>query len=84
MAFSDTADGRIARHLPDKIEIDRDKRRLCPEPSRSRGRLTPRVPRAYYNHIKSLVEHTLPIKVKLSILRYFDAGAKKNELGVVS
>ena len=57
MAFSDSADGRITGHLPDKIEIDRHKRCLAPETSRSRSRLTARVPRADNDHIKSLVEH---------------------------
>src|SRR6478672_9743525 len=38
MAFSDSADGRITGHLPDKIEIDRHYRCLAPETSRSRSR----------------------------------------------
>jgi phosphomannomutase len=57
MAFSDPTDSRIARHLPDKVQIDRNKSRLDAQTRRGRGRLAPGMPRAYYNHIKSLVEH---------------------------
>jgi hypothetical protein len=57
MAFSDPTDSRIARHLPDKIQIDRNKSRLGAQARRRRGRLAPGVPRTYYDHIKSLVEH---------------------------
>src|SRR5688572_8630111 len=57
MAFSDPADRRIARHLPDKVKIDRYQRRLCAKPRRGRCRLAPCVAGTDYNYIKAFVKH---------------------------
>jgi hypothetical protein len=57
MAFSDTADGRIAGHLRDQVEIHGDERRLTSEARRGGGRLAPGVPCTYHDHVESLVEH---------------------------
>jgi hypothetical protein len=57
MAFSDPAYGRVARHLPYKVEIDSYKRRFGAQARGCRGCLASRVARTYHYHIKSLVEH---------------------------
>jgi hypothetical protein len=55
--FRDSADGRIAGHLPDEIQIDRHKRGFRTKPRRRRRGFAPGVAGSNYDHIKLLVEH---------------------------
>src|SRR5262249_58305114 len=50
------ANRRVARHLPDKIEINRDQPRLSAKPRRSRRRLAASMARPNHDHIESLVK----------------------------
>jgi hypothetical protein len=47
------ADGRIARHQSDRIEIDVEEERFTPHPRRGKGRLTSRMSRTDDDNIKS-------------------------------
>jgi hypothetical protein len=57
MSFSDAADGRIAGHLADQVQIDRNKGRSAAKARCRRGGLTSRVAGPDNDHIKGLVEH---------------------------
>jgi len=57
MAFSDSADGGIARHLPYEIQVKSKKRRSRSDPGRGRCGLTSSVTATYYDHIKCLIEN---------------------------
>src|SRR5688572_4794403 len=59
MAFSDSADGRVARHLADQVQIYSYQSRLRTKARGGRGRFASRVPCPDHNHIKSLVKHLL-------------------------
>jgi hypothetical protein len=59
MAFCNTSDSRITRHLTDKIEINRDQRRTSACTRRRVSSFTASVPRAYDDDIKILIEPKL-------------------------
>jgi hypothetical protein len=56
MAFRDSTDSGITRHLPDEIEIERDQSGLSAKPRRGGRCFTPSVTGADYDYIKDLVE----------------------------
>jgi hypothetical protein len=58
VSFCDAPDRRIAGHLPDQIEIDRDERRLGTKTRGGRGCLAPGMPRPDHDYIKTLVKHS--------------------------
>jgi hypothetical protein len=51
MAFGQAADGRVAAHLGDRVEVHRQKKGLAAHPSGSEGGFATRVPGADHNHI---------------------------------
>jgi hypothetical protein len=57
MALRDPADRRIARHLTNKVEVERDEGRFGAKARGSRRRFTTGVARTNHDHIKTLVEH---------------------------
>ena len=57
VALADAANGRIARHLTDEIEIERDERRFRSQARGSRCSLAPGVAAANNYHVKKFVEH---------------------------
>jgi hypothetical protein len=57
VAFRDTADGRVAGHLSDQVEIDGNDSGLTPKARSGRGCLASRMAGTYHDHIKRLVEH---------------------------
>ena len=54
--FRDSADRRIARHLSDEIEVQRDQPGFRTESSRGRGGLAARMAGADHDYIEYLVE----------------------------
>jgi hypothetical protein len=67
MAFSDSSDRWITRHLPDQIEIDGYESSFHPKARRCRGGLAPGVAGANDYYIKTFVEHyTSSRKIKFS------------------
>ena len=56
MAFPDSSDSRIARHLADQIEIQRQQRRVGSQPRGGGRRFAARVAGANYHHIKEFIE----------------------------
>ena len=52
MPLRRAADRRIARHVADRIQIDRKAGRMHPEPRRGERSFNARVPRADYNDVK--------------------------------
>jgi hypothetical protein len=56
MAFGDSPDGRIARHLADQIQVQSNESGLYAQTRGGRSRFTSRVPRADNDYIKGFVE----------------------------
>src|SRR5436190_9982329 len=57
VAFCDSTNGRIARHLADQVQVERHQCGFRPKTRRRRSRLTSRVPRTNDYHIKTFVKH---------------------------
>ena len=57
VSLGNTADRRVTRHLPDKVQIDRHKCRIRPKTSGGRRRLAPGMPRSDHYYIKTFVKH---------------------------
>ncbi len=63
MAFAEAADGRIARHLADGLELMRDERRARANPRRRSSSLAAGVPASHNDDVKALCAHfKLPLK----------------------
>jgi hypothetical protein len=58
MTFCNASNGGIARHLSDKVKIDRDKRRFTAKARRCRGCLASRMASSDHNHVKRFVKHS--------------------------
>jgi hypothetical protein len=56
MAFSNAADGRVAGHLGDQVNVERDKRGFASHPGGSMSRFAPGVASANDDHIEFSVE----------------------------
>jgi hypothetical protein len=54
VAFRNSADSRIARHLRKKVNIQRTESGLRADPGRCDSRLTSRMPSPYYDNIEVL------------------------------
>lgn len=52
MAFADTADRRITRHLPDGFDIVRQQQRLAAHPRRRQRRFRSGMPTANHDNVK--------------------------------
>src|SRR5690606_25220051 len=57
MALRNSPNRGIARHLPDQVQIERNKRRPGAKARGGRRGLTAGMPRTYNDHIKTFVEH---------------------------
>jgi hypothetical protein len=54
MAFGQSTDRRVARHLPDRIQVLRQQKRVAPQARSGRRGFDTRVPAANYDDIKFL------------------------------
>ncbi len=60
LAFRQPADGRVAGHLGDGVEVDRQEQRLRAQASGGVGRLAARMARADHNHVENTGSLRLP------------------------
>ena len=68
LCLRETADGGIARHQRDGIEIDVEEERFASHPRRGQGRFTARMSGTDDNHIKFLWQaHTVLLELRATI-----------------